>query len=180
MNFPYHALNNFLRGARCGHWEGCCSCFIGHFEDAQHPYSRRNLYLLPPWCRALLPCIKPCLYKVSRSWLAGLNFHATMKSQHAASDPTDWPWHIATCHFYLALALLLQSFNVRCECKVNVSACERYTTHCGTPAIQNAQIDLAEVARCTVLVSCLTDLDCCFVDRVGVFLEHVHRTLKAS
>ena len=38
------------------------------------------------------------------------------------------------------------------------------------------------MARCTLLVSCLTDLDYCvvFVDRVGVFPEHVHWILKAS
>ena len=48
---------------------------------------------------------------------------------------------------------------------------------------KNTQIDRAEVARCILLaISCSTDLDYCvvFVDRVGVFLEHVHRTLKAS
>ena len=38
------------------------------------------------------------------------------------------------------------------------------------------------MARCTLSVSCSTDLDNCvvFVGRVGVFFEHVHRTLKAS
>ena len=47
--------------------------------------------------------------------------------------------------------------------------------------MQYTQIDRAEVARCTLSVSCSTDLDCCVADdRVGVFLEHVHRTLKAS
>ena len=99
MNCPYHALNDVLRGARYGHREGCYSCFIGPFEDARHPYSRHNLYPLPPWRRALLPLVKPCLYEASRSWLAGLNFRATMTSQHGASDPTDWPWHIAARHF---------------------------------------------------------------------------------
>ena len=160
MNCPYHALNDFLRGAWYGHREGCYSCFIGPFEDARHPYSRRNLYLLPPWRRALLPRVKPCFYEASRSWLAGLNFHPMMTSQHRASDPNDWPWHIAACSFYLALPQ--RSFNVGCECKINVSACERYTINCGIPSIQNAQIDLAEVARCTLFVSCSTDLDCCF------------------
>ena len=35
--------------------------------------------------------------------------------------------------------------------------------------------------RCTLPISCSTDPDYCvvFVDRVGVFLEHMHRTLKA-
>ena len=58
----------------------------------------------------------------------------------------------------------------------------RYTIKCSIPPIQNAQIKLIEVARCTLLVSCLTDLDYCvvFVNRVGVFLKHVHTTLKAS
>ena len=55
----YHALNDFLRSARYGHRERCYSCFKGPFEDARHPYGRRNLYLLPPWRRALLPRVKP-------------------------------------------------------------------------------------------------------------------------
>ena len=93
-----------------------------------------------------------------QSWLSGLNLRATLTSQHWARDPTDWPWHIAARHFYLAL--LLRSFNVGRECKINVSACERYTMNCGTPSIQNAHIDLAEVARCTLLVSFSTDLAC--------------------
>ena len=48
--------------------------------------------------------------------------------------------------------------------------------------MQNTQVDRTEVARCTLPVSCSTDLDYCVgcVDRVGVFLEHVHTTLKAS
>ena len=41
--------------------------------------------------------------------------------------------------------------------------------------MQYTQIDRAEVARCTLSVSCSTDLNysVVFVDRVGVFLEHV-------
>ena len=60
--------------------------------------------------------------------------------------------------------------------------CGRYTINCGIPPIQNTQIDCTEVARCTLLVSCPTDLHHCvvFVDQVGAFHEHVHRTLKAS
>ena len=48
--------------------------------------------------------------------------------------------------------------------------------------MQNTQIDRAEVTRCTLSVSCSTDLYYCvvFVNRVGVFLEHVLKTLKAS
>ena len=40
----------------------------------------------------------------------------------------------------------------------------------------------AEVARCTLLVSCSIDLAYCviFVCWVGVCLEQAHRTLKAS
>ena len=54
--------------------------------------------------------------------------------------------------------------------------------NCWIPLIQNTQINRAEVARCTLSISCLTDLDYCvvFVDRAGVYLEHVPRTLKAS
>ena len=37
--------------------------------------------------------------------------------------------------------------------------CARYTVNCGIPLIQNRENDLAEVARCTILVSCLTDID---------------------
>ena len=50
------------------------------------------------------------------------------------------------------------------------------------PLIQNTQIDRVEVARCTLSGSRSADLDYCvvFVDRVGVLLEHVHGTLKAS
>ena len=114
----------------------------------------------PPRCKALLPHTKPRLYKASRSWLAGLNFHTMMTSQHKMSDPTNWPWHIAAHHFYLALPLWL--FNVGRKCKINVSACERYTINCGILSIQNTQTDLAEVARCTLPVSCSTGLDCCF------------------
>ena len=60
--------------------------------------------------------------------------------------------------------------------------CGRFTIDCGIPPIQNTQIDHAEVARCTLSVSSLTDLDYCvaFVNWVGVFLEHVHKTLKTS
>ena len=43
-----------------------------------------------------------------------------------------------------------------------------------------AQIDLVEVTRCTSLVSCSTEEIVVFVDRVGVFLEQVQRTLNAS
>ena len=50
------------------------------------------------------------------------------------------------------------------------------------PTIQNTQINSAYLARCTLSVSYSTDLDYCFVfvDKAGVFPEHVHRTLKAS
>ena len=60
--------------------------------------------------------------------------------------------------------------------------CERYTIHCGIPPIQNTQIDRDEAARCIISVSCPTDLDDCVVvgDRVGVFLEHVHKSETAS
>ena len=53
------------------------------------------------------------------------------------------------------------SFNVRHDCKV--SACGRYTINCGIPPIQNIQIDHAEVARCTLSISSLTDLEYCVV-----------------
>ena len=97
-------------------------------------------------------------------------------------------WHIGARPFYLALPL--RSFDVGRVGRerqinryaINLSACGRYTTDCGIPSIQNAQINRTEVARCTLSVSCSTDLDYCavFVDRVGVFLEHMHRTLRAS
>ena len=86
---PYHAHNKILRSAQYGHWEGCYSCFIGPFEDALYLYSRHNLYLLPPWCRTLLPHVKLCLYEASRSWLAGLNLCVTMTSQYCVTQLTD-------------------------------------------------------------------------------------------
>ena len=91
-----------------------------------------------------------------------------------------WPWQTAECHFYLALPL--RPLGVGCKCKINLSAYKRCTIDCWIPPIQNTQIDHAEVARCTLSVSCSTDLDHClmFVDRVSVFLEHVHRTFKVS
>ena len=56
----------------------------------------------------------------------------------------------------------------------------RYTINCEIPPIENSQIDRAEEARCTLSVSCLTDLDysVVFVHWVDVFLQHVHRTSK--
>ena len=44
------------------------------------------------------------------------------------------------------------------------------------------EIDCTEVARCTLSVCCSTEIDYCvvFIVWVGVFLEHIHRTLKAS
>ena len=83
--------------------------------------------------------------------------------------------------FFIYLASPLRSFDVGCEDKINLSRCGRHTIDCVIPPIQNTQIDRAEVVRCTLLVSCSTDLDYCvvFVDRVGVFLEHVHRTFKS-
>ena len=56
----------------------------------------------------------------------------------------------------------------------------RYTNNFWIPPIQNTQADRAGVARHTLLVSCPTDLDYCvvFVDQVGVYFEHMKRTLK--
>ena len=101
-------------------------------------------------------------------------------SRHcAACWPTDHT--LSLRHFDFAFLLL--SFDEGRECYINLSASLRCTINCGIPSIQNKQIDRAQVAGCTLLVSCSTDLDDCvvFVDRlVDVFLEHVHRTLKAS
>ena len=54
--------------------------------------------------------------------------------------------------------------------------------NCGIPSIQNTQINSTELARCTLSVSCLTDLDHCVlcVHWVSVSLERMHRTLQAS
>ena len=88
---------------------------------------------------------------------------------------------VAVCNFHLAF--LLQSFDVGLQCKINLSACGRCTLNCGIPPpIQYTQIDLGDLGQYTLSVSCSTDRDyrVVFIDRVGVFLEHVHRTLKAS
>ena len=88
--------------------------------------------------------------------------------------------HSAVRHFHLAFTL--RSFDVGHECNIHLSASERYTNYCAIPPFQNKQIDRVVVARYTALVSCLTGLDDCvvFVDRVGVFLEHMPRILKLS
>ena len=61
-----------------------------------------------------------------------------------------------------------------------------YTIVCGMQPVQNTQIDFPEGARCTLsvtfrltLITVLVVLGWC-ISWVGVFLEHVHRTLKAS
>ena len=81
----------------------------------------------------------------------------------------NWPWP------------LLWSFDVRREYNIYLSVCGRHTINCGILQIQNTQTDHAEVARCTLAVSCLTNLAYCFVsvDWVSVFVEHVHWALKA-
>ena len=48
MSCPCHAPNDFWRGARYGHRDGCYSCFIGPFDDARYPYSRRTSSPHPP------------------------------------------------------------------------------------------------------------------------------------
>ena len=109
-------------------------------------------------------------------WLVDLDFHATLTSGRCAASPS---YHALARHFHLAF--LFRSCDVGRECKICLPACGRYTINCGIPSMQYTQIDRAEVARCTLSVSCSTDLNCCVADdRVGVFLEHVHRTLKAS
>ena len=91
-------------------------------------------------------------------------------------ERTNWPRHSATRHFCLALPL--PSFNIGREWK---SVCGRYTINRGIPPIQNTHIDRAEGTRWTSSVSCSVDPDygVVLVDLVGVFLEHVLRTLKA-
>ena len=63
--------------------------------------------------------------------------------------------HLTTAkrHFYLALPLPF--FDVDRDI---FSACGRYTINCGIPPIQDTQIYRAEVAKCTLSVSCSTDL----------------------
>ena len=86
---------------------------------------------------------------------------------------------------YLEPFLLSLSYRMIAVCpkkQTTNSACKRYTIDCEIPLNQNIQIDRTKVIARTSSVSCSTDLDDCvvFVDRVSVFLEHVHRTLKAS
>ena len=90
----------------------------------------------------------------------------------------NWPYTQQRAIFIL----LLRSFSIGHECKIFLSVCGRGTNNDWIPPIQNTQINCAEVARCSLLVSCSTDLDYClvFVDQVGVFLGHGHRILKAS
>ena len=111
-------------------------------------------------------------------WLAGLDSRATLTSRRCAASRTDWL--SAVRHFHLAFPL--RSFDVGRECKIHLTACWKYIINYSLTSIQNTQLDRAEVARCTLSVSCSIYLDYCivFVHRVGVFLEHLHRTLEAS
>ena len=89
-------------------------------------------------------------------------------------------WHAAAHHFLFAL--LLRSLAVRWECKIYFSVSGRYTIYCGIQRIKITSITCIEAARCTLFVSFPTYLvySVIFVNRVGVLLEQVHRTLKAS
>ena len=101
---------------------------------------------------------------------------------HVALPWAERTMHLEAYHFHLNFPL--QSFNVGCECKINLSACGRYTINCGTPPVETIRINCAVEARCILSVSCSTDLDFayCFVsvDPVNVFLEHMHRIVKTS
>ena len=92
-------------------------------------------------------------------------------------ERANWPRHSATRYFCLALPL--RSFNIGREWK---SVFGKYTINRGIPPIQNTHIDPAEGTRWTLSVSCSADPDygVVLVDLVGVFLEHVLRTVKAS
>ena len=91
------------------------------------------------------------------------------------TEGATWPWHLATCHFYLALPLWIWIFNIWHECKIYLSECGRYKVNCAIPPFQNTQMDHTKVVRCTLSVNCLTDLDYCVVsgNLVSVFLDHI-------
>ena len=76
-------------------------------------------------------------------------------------------------HFHLALPL--QSLDGGRECKIYLSACGRHT-------IWNTEMNHAKMKRCTLSGGCMNDLDYCvvLVCLVGVYLEHLHITLKVS
>ena len=74
------------------------------------------------------------------------------------TTPSEWPNWLTMAHCSIPFSSHLATR----DCNISVSACEIYAINCEIPSIQNAQINLAEVARCTLLVSCSTDLDCCF------------------
>ena len=88
---------------------------------------------------------------------------------HVTVPPTQLTIHLAACHFHLALL-----FSVKGECKIYFSVFVRYTINHGIPPVQNTKIDHAELARCRLSVSCLTNLDywVVLVDQGDVFIEH--------
>ena len=102
-------------------------------------------------------------------WLAG--FGLPHDAEVTSRRKTQLAMAGSSTHFHHALPL--RSVDVRRR---------KYAINYGILPIQNTQIDHAEVARCTLSISCSTDLDNCvvFIDWVGVFLEHVHKILKAS
>ena len=116
--------------------------------------------------------LTPTLFDAS-DWL----IWTSARRWRQVAERANWPQHSATSYFCLALPL--RSFDIGPEWK---SACGRYTINFGIPPIQNTHIDPAEGARCTLSVSCSADPDygVVLVDLVGVFLEHVLRTVKAS
>ena len=105
-------------------------------------------------------CELASMYIVPCFWLDSLNIHAMLTSSTVWAN---WPQLSATHLFYPDLPLQLQAFDVGGKCKIYLSACGRYTIDCGIPPIQNTKTDCPEMARCTLSVSCSTDLDyCCF------------------
>ena len=106
-------------------------------------------------------------------WLSGLDFRATLTSRRR-TRPSDCGTDHGTDYSTQQHPFLSGPTASIIRCKYYLSACGKYTIHCGFPPIQNTQLDRSEVARCTLSVSCSTDLDyCVFVDRVGVVFEHM-------
>ena len=96
--------------------------------------------------------------------MAGLDFHMTLTS------PTDHGTvelaiFISHCHFNNSMFCMNVKYIYQLVGGIRLIL--------GSPPIQQIQIDRAEVARCTLSVSCSIDLDYCvvFVDQVGVFLN---------
>ena len=86
--------------------------------------------------------------------------------------PTELNW---PCTWQHAIFILPRPFDVWRECQIYLSACGKYSINCRIKPIQNTQINHAQVAKCALSVSGLSDLNYCVVLLMGlVYFLNTH------